>query len=56
MAGQLGDQQVAVVDIKGHEMVLLAIVLVLIVLIGVWPNGLLHLSEASVSNLLQQIK
>lgn len=56
MAGPLGDQQVAVVDIKGHEMVLLAIVLVLIVLIGVWPNGLLHLSEASVSNLLQQIK
>lgn len=56
MAGPLGDQQVAVVDIKGNEMVLLAIVLVLIVLIGVWPNGLLHLSEASVSNLLQQIK
>lgn len=56
MLGQATNERLIVTDIKGHELLVLGIVVLLIVLIGVLPNGLLHLSEASVSNLLQQIK
>jgi NADH-quinone oxidoreductase subunit M len=54
--GQINDSHVHVADIKGYEVVVLSIIVILIILIGVLPNGLLHLSEASVSQLLQQIK
>jgi NADH-quinone oxidoreductase subunit M len=56
MLGQINDSHVHVADIKGYEVVVLSIIVILIILIGVLPNGLLHLSEASVSQLLQQIK
>jgi len=56
MLGQINDNHVQVKDIAGYEVVLLSIIVILVILIGVLPNGLLHLSEASVSQLLQQIK
>ena len=56
MLGQINDSHVHVADIKDYEVVVLSIIVILIILIGVLPNGLLHLSEASVSQLLQQIK
>lgn len=56
MLGQPANERLVLADIKGHELLVLGIVVVLIILIGILPNGLLHLSEASVSNLLQQIK
>ena len=56
MLGQINDNQVQVKDISGYEVILLSIIVILVILIGVLPNGLLHLSEASVSQLLQQIK
>lgn len=56
MLGELAEQQVSVVDIKGHELVLLTIISILIVYLGIFPNGLLHLSEASVLQILQEVK
>lgn len=56
MLGQINDNQTQVKDISGYEVVLLSIIVILVILIGVLPNSLLHLSEASVSQLLQQIK
>ncbi|TJZ59798.1 NADH-quinone oxidoreductase subunit M [Sphingobacterium olei] len=56
MLGELAEQQASVVDIKGHELVLLTIISILIVYLGVFPNGLLHLSEASVFQMLQEVK
>jgi len=56
MLGQINDNQVQVKDVSGYEVLVLSIIVILIILIGVLPNGLLQLSEASVSQLLQQIK
>ncbi|MGO1597550.1 MAG: NADH-quinone oxidoreductase subunit M, partial [Sphingobacteriaceae bacterium] len=56
MLGQPASERLVLADIRGHELLVLGIVVVLIILIGIFPNSLLHLSEASVSNLLQQIK
>ncbi len=43
-------------DVRGYEALLLIIISALVIIIGIFPNCLLHLSEASVSQLLQQIK
>ncbi|MGJ1421469.1 complex I subunit 4 family protein [Sphingobacterium spiritivorum] len=56
MLGPLKEQNSHVTDIKGHEIVLLSIVVIAIIYIGVTPNGLLGLSEASVQQLLHQVK
>lgn len=56
MLGQRTEQQGVIKDIHGHELVLLSIIVILVIVIGVLPNGLLQLSEGSVSQLLLQIK
>lgn len=56
MLGEIKDNNVAVTDVRGYEVLILGVIVILVILIGVLPNGLLHLSEASVSQLLQQIK
>lgn len=56
MLGTASEVHHAIQDIKGHEVVLLFIVAVVVLYLGVFPNGLLHLSEASVTQLLQQVK
>lgn len=56
MLGASAETSRTIVDIKGHEVILLFIVAAVVVYLGVFPNGLLHLSEASVSQLLQQVK
>lgn len=56
MLGPVDARYFEVKDIKGYEIVLLLIVVVLIIYLGVFPNGLLHLSEASVAQLLEQVK
>lgn len=43
-------------DIEGHEVLVLLVVSVLVLYLGLFPNSLLHLSEASVNQLLQQVK
>ncbi|GGH30948.1 NADH-quinone oxidoreductase subunit M [Sphingobacterium alkalisoli] len=56
MLGELADQHRDIVDIKGHEIVVLTVVSILIVYLGIFPNGLLQLSEASVLQILQEVK
>lgn len=43
-------------DIKGHEVVVLVVITALVLYLGIFPNGLLSLSEASVTQLLQQVQ
>ena len=40
-------------DIKASEQIVLVVICVLIIAIGVYPQPLLHLSEASINNLMQ---
>jgi len=56
MLGPLDPKYANVTDIKGYEVLVLGVIAVLIVAIGVYPNALLHLSEASVTRLVEQIK
>ncbi|GAA4145134.1 NADH-quinone oxidoreductase subunit M [Sphingobacterium kyonggiense] len=56
MLGQSVSSIANISDIKGFELLLLIIISLFVLLIGILPNGLLHLSEASVTQLLQQIK
>ena len=55
MLGPLELKYADVKDIKGYEVLLLGVVVILIIVIGVYPNALLRLSEASVTRLVQQI-
>lgn len=56
MLGGLDTKYADVKDVTASEFVLLLIVTAVIIYLGVFPNGLLHLSEASVSNLLSIVK
>lgn len=56
MLGPINDGHMSVKDVSGYEVLVLSILVILIILIGVLPNGLLHLSEASVTQLLENIK
>lgn len=56
MLGVAPEEQASVADIKGYEIVLLLVVTVFVLYLGIFPNGLLRLSEASVTQLLQQVK
>lgn len=42
-------------DVSGSEKTVLIIICALVVMIGIYPQPLLHLSEASVSNLIEQV-
>jgi len=42
-------------DISGSEKIVLGVICALIIVIGVYPQCILHLSEASVSNLIDQV-
>ncbi|MFD1771419.1 complex I subunit 4 family protein [Sphingobacterium suaedae] len=56
MLGPLTEQHEAIADIKGHELVVLSVLVFFTLFLGIWPKVILHLSEASVTNLLNQIK
>lgn len=56
MLGDLPAGREEIKDIRGHEIVVLGIIVVLILFIGVMPNYLLQLSENSVAELLKYIK
>ena len=56
MFGPIETKYTAISDIKGHELVVLAVVVMLILAIGIYPNALLQLSEASVTQLIDQVK
>jgi len=56
MLGPIEIRFVEISDIKGYEILGLLVISVLIISLGVFPNVLLKLSEASVTQLLQQVK
>ena len=55
MQGPTNELTAAFTDIHGSEKVVLIIICVLIIGIGVYPQPLLHISEASVNNLIQVV-
>ena len=55
MLGKTNELTIGFADIKGTEQLVLVIICVLIIVMGVYPKPVLHLSEASVQQLLEQI-
>lgn len=56
MLGSLPERYEGVLDIKGYEVLVLAVIVFFTLFLGIWPKAILQLSEASVTNLLNQIK
>ena len=55
MLGKTNELTIGFTDIRGSEQLVLIIICALIVVMGVYPKPVLHLSEASVQQLLEQI-
>jgi len=55
MLGKTNELTIGFTDIKGTEQLVLIIICVLIIVLGVYPKPILHLSEASVQQLLEQV-
>lgn len=55
MLGQTNALTAGFKDIQGSEQLVLVIICVLVIALGVYPKPLLHLSEASVQQLLEQV-
>lgn len=55
MQGETNALTATFTDIKGSEKVVLIIIAVLVIGIGVYPQPILHISEAAVQNLVQSI-
>ncbi len=56
MLGETNDLTVTFTDIKGSEKIVLYSICIMIIIIGVYPKPIMHLSEASVQHLLEQLK
>jgi len=56
MLGTTNDLTISFTDIKGTEKIVLYSICALIIVMGVYPKPIMHLSEASVQHLLEQIK
>jgi NADH-quinone oxidoreductase subunit M len=55
MLGKTNDLTLTFRDIQGSEQVVLYIICTLVIIIGVYPKPILHLSEAAVQQLLEQV-
>ena len=55
MLGKTNDLTIGFTDIKGSEKVVLYVICALIIALGVYPKPILHLSEASVQQLIEQV-
>lgn len=55
MLGEVNTQTAAFTDIKGTEWIVLAVVVILIIGIGVYPKPLLDISEAAVTELIGKV-
>ncbi len=55
MQGETNALTATFTDISGSEMVVLGVICVLIIAIGVYPQPILHLSEAAVTNLIHSV-
>lgn len=56
MLGEIKQHTASFKDVKGVELFVLALIVILILVIGIYPSPLLHLSEASVTDLVKQVK
>ncbi|MGN0003733.1 MAG: NuoM family protein [Sphingobacterium composti] len=56
MLGTVDSSYVKVTDVKGAEVLVLVIICALIIALGIFPNSILKLSEASVTQLVQSVK
>jgi len=55
MQGETNALTITFTDITGSEKAVLGIICLLIIVIGVYPNWILHISEASVTSLIDQV-
>jgi NADH-quinone oxidoreductase subunit M len=55
MHGELNALTLTFTDISGTEILVLTVISLLIIVIGVYPQPILHLSEAAVTNLLNSV-
>lgn len=55
MQGETNALTATFTDISGSEMVVLGIICILIIVIGVYPQPILHLSEGAVNNLINSV-
>jgi len=55
MQGETNALTASFADISGSEVLVLGIICTLIIVIGIYPQPILHLSEASVHNLLRLV-
>lgn len=55
MQGELNPTITAFADISGSEQLTLGIICALIIIIGIYPQPILHISEAAVNNLVQTV-
>lgn len=55
MLGSANEKTAAFIDIDGTEKMLLFIICALVIVIGVYPQPILHISEAAVSNLVDLV-
>jgi NADH-quinone oxidoreductase subunit M len=55
MLGKTNELTITFTDIQGTEKLVLYIICALIIILGVYPKPLLHLTEASVQHLLEQV-
>ena len=55
MQGESNSLTASILDVSGSEKIFLITICALIILIGVYPEPLQHLSEASVTNLIEQV-
>jgi len=56
MQGETNALTLTFTDISGSEVVVLAVICLLIIVIGVYPQPILHLSEAAVNNLISTVQ
>lgn len=55
MLGKTNELTITFTDIQGTEKLVLYVICALIIILGVYPKPLLHLTEASVQHLLEQV-
>jgi NADH-quinone oxidoreductase subunit M len=56
MQGETNALTLTFTDISGSEIIVLGVICILIVAIGVYPQPILHLSEAAVNNLISTVQ
>lgn len=56
MLGEVNEETTNFKDISGVDLIVLSVIVVFVIAIGIYPKPLLHISEAAVSKLIEQVK